>query len=625
MKKLLATVASIALTGGALLGATAPAYATDSVPDPGDATSVAEAPTSVPTPETQHESVPADAGAAEEEVAEDDITTPPEQIVPADVSVPAKEPATAVEQSEDAEPAPAVEPAVAKSVVAPQSQPESRANNNKKVWVCKFVRSSNSPGGYRLDTNSHRKQPIHVSENSLSEDDRGNYTFSDQQPSFVVPEDDSSLCSREEVTVVEEVICPTRHDDGIVNVTTTTTLYYGTTEITSSTKTSTRQLTEADGCIKPPAMVYVCQFRVSSSHPSGWVLRSGSQPVLMSEGDLEVLGDDADRPVDFDDELGWFIVAEDDSSLCASQTKDVAKAVTCPTHQVDGYATITTTKTYFYGSHEVKQKVTDKVRDLTVKESKACPTVEEPLTASAAVSFSEASCDAPSQLMLGDIENATWGEVTDPDGDGSYSVTATADDGAQFEGELTELTFSGILDAQWDPLSDECDLVTLGLVMPMVTFTQASCTVDGSYTLGVDEGYDASLVTFTVNGVSGVLSGMYPITESGSVTITAQIVEPNGVEFGWEAPPEFSFLVPSDGSCNPEIGPESETLEQPIPEKPTAQAAVQLPTLALSNEPALAYTGGGNVSPLWWMLPMTMILLGAGALFVRRRADVDAS
>jgi hypothetical protein len=114
-----------------------------------------------------------------------------------------------------------------------------------KVWVCKFVASENSPGGYVLKAG---KQPIEVSVNALDSDTATGpgATFSDAQPSFVVPEDDASLCMRVVITVTEEIECPTDETKGQVLIETKTTTYYGSTVVDVDYEYSTRSLTEEE-------------------------------------------------------------------------------------------------------------------------------------------------------------------------------------------------------------------------------------------------------------------------------------------------------------------------------------------------------------------------------------------
>lgn len=589
LKKLLATVASVTLTAGALFGVSAPAFADDSASAHEPA--VAQTTTALPAPEAPTSAL---APAEREQV----VAAP---VAPAPI-VPVAESPVPVVPVPTAAAAPEVSvPSTSRSV---QPEPQARPQNEKKVWVCKFVSSDKSPSGFQLKSG---KQPIHVSVNALGDDVNDTGSFADQQPSFVVAADDESLCSRTEVIVDEEVTCPTYQYGGIVSITTSSKLFYGDTQVSFTQAQSTRQLTadELRECNPPPVEVFICQFVPSKSHPSGWVLKAGTQPVVMLESEL---GDDVNDTGDFDATTPSFLVASDDSALCASRTVERSTEVVCPSVSNKGSATDTIVTTFFYGSVRVNESREVKVRDLTASESDKCPPVEEPRMATAQADFAAATCNAPERLILGPILNATWGEITDPEGPNDYSVTATANAGAFFTiagpalraaGEVTTLTFSGVLNPRLDPFDPECDLVTLGLVMPAVSFSQSTCSAGGTYTLGAAPGYDPALVTFTVNGASGIRSGTYPMTASGAVLVTAQVVVPNGFEFGWDDPPAFTFVVPSDDDCN-------------SPEVVTAQL------------PTLAFTGGSGISIVWWLFPVSLIVLGGAAIFVRRRMEADA-
>jgi hypothetical protein len=212
-----------------------------------------------------------------------------------------------------------------------------------------------------------------------------------------------------------------------------------------------------------------------------------------------------------------------------------------------------------------------------------CDITTAPSTATASVTFTDATCAAGQIIALGDAVNATWGEITDPAGTDDYTVTATATEGAQFAGGLTELTFHGQLSGILDPFEQWCQLPTEALVLPVVTFTQFTCDSDGSINLGVDTGYDPTHVTFTVNGVTGILSGTYVVAEADTTTVTAQAVYPNGLESRWVTPAAFKFAVPSDADCS---------------------------ALAATGDPGsrLAFTGMSD--------PIAALALGGGFLFL---------
>ena len=210
-----------------------------------------------------------------------------------------------------------------------------------------------------------------------------------------------------------------------------------------------------------------------------------------------------------------------------------------------------------------------------------------PDLATATLEFTPASCfAAESPNIAGSaISNATWGSDTDAAPLG-YSIVATANQGAAFAdgdpGNLTK-TFTGTLDPIFADNDPRC---TLGLVMPKVVFTQATCSAAGSYTLGVADGYDPTHVTFTVNDVAGIAAGTYPVVGAQKVTVTVQAVAPNGLEIDWVDPPAFSFV--NLGACG------------------------QLTTLALT---------GTAVTYLGWTLGGGALFLGAALLFMRRRSE----
>ena len=210
-----------------------------------------------------------------------------------------------------------------------------------------------------------------------------------------------------------------------------------------------------------------------------------------------------------------------------------------------------------------------------------------PDRATATLEFTPASCFAAESPNIGGsaISNATWGSDTDATPLG-YSIVATANKGAEFaDGDPgnTTKTFTGTLAPIFADNDPRC---TLGLVMPKVVFTQATCSAAGSYTLGVADGYDPTHVTFTVNDVAGIVAGTYPVVGAQKVTVTVQAVAPNGLEIDWIDPPAFSFV--NLGACG------------------------QLTTLALT---------GTAVSYLGWTLGGGALFLGAALLFMRRRSE----
>ncbi len=81
----------------------------------------------------------------------------------------------------------------------------------------------------------------------------------------------------------------------------------------------------------------------------------------------------------------------------------------------------------------------------------------EVLVATASVSTTAATCEAGEKLIYGNIENATFtGTADGTEGPADYSVVATADKGAEFEGNQATKTFEGTLEAQLT--GDDCVL-----------------------------------------------------------------------------------------------------------------------------------------------------------------------
>jgi hypothetical protein len=210
--------------------------------------------------------------------------------------------------------------------------------------------------------------------------------------------------------------------------------------------------------------------------------------------------------------------------------------------------------------------------------------------ATAVVSFVPATCLAAEQLVLGAISNATFGADTDASALG-YSVVATADAGSVFadgdEGDNTKKTFAGTLDGPLPSDDPACDLTTLDLVMPQVTSVQPTCTASGSYTLGAAAGYNPAYVKWTVDGVTDVASGTYPVTTSRIVTIVAVPVAPHGFEFGWVQPAPIAFTVPSASACD--------------------------------DLPTLAFTGSTSDSDAGLLIAGGLLFLGVAGVYARRR------
>jgi hypothetical protein len=108
---------------------------------------------------------------------------------------------------------------------------------------------------------------------------------------------------------------------------------------------------------------------------------------------------------------------------------------------------------------------------------------DEPLVATAEVSFVPATCDAPEQLVLGATSNASFGGDTDASALG-YDVVATADAGAEFaDGDPATKSFVGTLDDVLDPSDPACaeeehEKITLCHAKPADTAAQGWVEVE---------------------------------------------------------------------------------------------------------------------------------------------------
>jgi hypothetical protein len=154
--------------------------------------------------------------------------------------------------------------------------------------------------------------------------------------------------------------------------------------------------------------------------------------------------------------------------------------------------------------------------------------------------------------------------------DGTYQFKVTVDEGYVLS---TQKNFSEIVA---DQDLEECDLSTLGPVFPEATFTPATCSADGSYTLtspAESEEVPADSVTWFVDNVE-TADGTYP-AEVGDV-VTVKVVANFPVQ----------YPVNVDGNQGPEY-------TYPAYEF-TAPVGCDLTTLALTGAsdttPALALT-----------------------------------
>jgi hypothetical protein len=177
-----------------------------------------------------------------------------------------------------------------------------------------------------------------------------------------------------------------------------------------------------------------------------------------------------------------------------------------------------------------------------------------------ASSCSNVVVDGPSTWIFADVnENVTY-TITGPSGSasktvtatqqytsvapGSYSVTATAHDGyTLMKGETslgTSHTWTDLVASD----SSDCQLPPHAVVTPQVSWTAATCSTDGSYTLGLAEVGEDSAVIWTVNGKT-VVAGTYSAPAGTKLTIVATAVAGSGISGSEANFQEFTVTIPA--------------------------------------------------------------------------------
>lgn len=212
-----------------------------------------------------------------------------------------------------------------------------------------------------------------------------------------------------------------------------------------------------------------------------------------------------------------------------------------------------------------------------------------------------ATCAAPGSIDTArtSLTNATWVDPL-PTAPGSYTVVAKANAGHAFAGGATTKSFPIVIQQQLDPKSPFCDLPTEGLSVPTYTFTQATCTAPGSYTVGAS--INPEWVEWREQGSDTVIPFNTKVVVNPARTVTLVATSTDPVKHGlqapsgadWTNPVVLTFTTPSDKACD-----------------------LQLTTLAL--------TGLG--SGLGLTLAGGLVFLGIGGLlvFARRRQLADHS
>ncbi|MBN9140428.1 MAG: hypothetical protein J0H23_06340 [Micrococcales bacterium] len=117
----------------------------------------------------------------------------------------------------------------------------------------------------------------------------------------------------------------------------------------------------------------------------------------------------------------------------------------------------------------------------------ACP------PATAALTFTAASCSAPATVALGAIAHASWGTLTRASGPGNYAVTATADPGYTFAGGGTVANFAGTLDGVLPASDPRCAPPADCIATSAVSYTYDPATNSGVITVPNPRGSSGEL------------------------------------------------------------------------------------------------------------------------------------
>jgi hypothetical protein len=188
-------------------------------------------------------------------------------------------------------------------------------------------------------------------------------------------------------------------------------------------------------------------------------------------------------------------VSPADQSLTHAKTFTVTQIVpgTATSAKVNFAVTWTTAKESWSGNQTV-----------TLGGDCTAPKVEP---ATATVIRTDATCDAPATMTLGEAKNAAWPPAVPLTtfGPGHYKVTATATAPAQFDGGATTMVFEGDLAG----VKDDASCITKDAIA-VATTTDASCGVAGTLDLGVPTNavwgtpvYDGLKYTVTATATKG--------------------------------------------------------------------------------------------------------------------------
>jgi hypothetical protein len=220
-------------------------------------------------------------------------------------------------------------------------------------------------------------------------------------------------------------------------------------------------------------------------------------------------------------------------------------------------------------------------------ECPTAPTAVVPTASSTAI-----TCDAAGSYTLGAVEGVVYkvnGTVQQP---GTYPVSAAGPVNVVAGLTSTNYEFKKGVTKVWNfELTEPSDcgqLITDALVTPVVSSVDRTCTVNGSYTLGMVDG-----VIYTANGTVQQ-PGTYQVSTAKTVNVVASLASTN---FGFEegAVPVRNLTFTDPKNCG------------------------ELTTLALpGSNGTLAFTGSNGALAGGLLLGLMFVLFGAGVITVNR-------
>ncbi len=188
---------------------------------------------------------------------------------------------------------------------------------------------------------------------------------------------------------------------------------------------------------------------------------------------------------------------------------------------------------------------------------------------------------------------------------GVYTVTATPKAGYRFDGDVPQILFEGNAGAY-----TKCpDLPTLAEANPSYSFTQPTCTLPGTYTVGGT--VNAEFIEWRMQGSSTIIPQGTPVAVGGAVAVTLVATSTDPIMYTlvdansdpWVNPVVLTFVTPTN--CGNQGGQGGKGGQ--------GGTDLQLETLAL--------TGGQTAGPLGVLGVLSLLAIGGLLLIIRRRME----